>query len=361
MEASNSRQFAQLADGTDFSAHIGGCADLDRQAGIARALGSPFVAAVLEAGSRQLARGPRTWALFEEWPDDRASAALALRFNAALHALARKGEPRSLAALYRGEHLGFDAAIGAALDAHDDFIAGWMGHPTQTNEVARSAAILAALKVLAAQFGMPFELLELGSSAGLNLNVARYSFDLGGLEAGTPGSPVRIAPMWRGGPPPDAPVAIASARGVDLAPLDPRDELTRERLLSYVWADQAARTRRLEQALLLARDNTPLVEQANAATWLARRLAEPQESGVCRVVFHSMVRQYFSLEERRNLTGSLARARDLASAERPLAWIAFEWNRSRDEVALVCASWPDGAMCHLATCHPYGEWIIWHG
>lgn len=361
MEASKAQQFAQRSVGPEFSGLAAGCVDLDRQATIARALGSPFVAAVLEAGARQLARGRRTWALFEEWPDDHASAALALRFNAALHALARKGEPRSLAALYRGEHLGFDAAIGTALDKHDDFIAAWMSHPTQTNEVARSAAIFAGLKVLADQFGLPFELLELGSSAGLNLNLAQYSFDLGGVEAGTPGSPVRIAPLWRGGSPPDRPVEIVSARGVDLAPMDPRDELTRERLLSYVWADQAARTRRLEQALVLAHDNPPLVEQADAASWLAQRLAEPQESGICRVVFHSMVRQYFSPEERRNLTGSLARARDLASTQRPLAWLSFEWSRNRDAVQLVCATWPDAGMRHLATCHPYGDWIDWHG
>ena len=60
---------------------------------IARALGSPFVASVLEAGERHLRRAPRTAALIETWPGDPSAAALAMRFTAAIHARARRGSP----------------------------------------------------------------------------------------------------------------------------------------------------------------------------------------------------------------------------------------------------------------------------
>ena len=338
-----------------------GQGELRRHASIVRDLGSPFVAAVLEAGQRQLAHAPRTAALIETWPSDPSAAALAMRFNGALHALARRGMPPALSALYARRHDDFDGAIAAALAAEDGFIADWMRTPPQTNEVGRAAALAAALMTVRGRFGLPFELLEIGSSGGLNLNLARYAYDLGGLAAGTAGSPVRIAPEWRGPLPTIAPIELASARGVDLNPLDPGDEATRERLLSFIWADQPERAGRLEQALALARLHPPRVDRADAPSWLAARLQAPQAAGQCRLLFHSMVLQYLGTKEREALVGTIRRAGAGASAERPLAWVSFEWTPARDEVQLALTCWPDGEPRLLATCHPYGDWIDWRG
>jgi hypothetical protein len=332
-----------------------------RQADIARALGSPFVASVLEAGERNLRRAPRTAALIESWPGDPSAAALAMRFNAAIHALARRGRPRRLEALYQRQHDDFDGAIAAALDAEDDFIAVWMRQPPQTNEVNRAAAILSALMTAAARFGLPFELLELGSSAGLNLNLARYAYDLGGVTAGTPDSPVQIAPEWRGPTPPVAQVEVLAARGVDLHPLDVADEATRDRLLSFVFADQPARAERLRHALALAQLHPPRITRADAVSWLARQLAKPQAEGRCRAVFHSMVLQYLTTGDRRTVIDLIAAAGARATAERPLAWVSFEWTPDRSEVQLWLTCWPTGEARHIATCHPYGAWIQWRG
>ncbi|QAY77426.1 DUF2332 domain-containing protein [Sphingosinicella sp. BN140058] len=342
-------------------AKIADQSELCRQAGIARALGSPFVADVLEASHRQLRKAPRTADLFANWPCDPSAAALAMRFNGALHALARRGMPPALKALYRREHDDYDGAIGAALVAGDDFIAEWMRDPPQTNEVGRAAAIGAALMVARRKFGLPFELLELGSSCGLNLNLARYAYDLGGLSAGTPDSPVRIAPEWRGSRPACAPIEVLAARGVDLKPLDAGDEKTRERLLSFVWADQPKRARRLQYALAVARRHPPRIDRADAPSWLAERLASPQETGRCRVVFHSMVLQYLTDDDRAHVLDAICRAGAEATLERPLAWIAFEWTPERSEVRLSLTCWPTGETRTLAICHPYGDWIDWRG
>lgn len=341
--------------------NIGNHGELGRQARLARALGSPFIASVLEAGQRQLFRAPRTAALIAAWPRDPSAAALAMRFNAALNALARRGSPAALRALYQRQHEDFDGAIGATLEAEDQFVADWMQHTPQTNEVGRAASLFSALMLLKREFGLPFELLEIGSSAGLNLNMARYAYDLGGVLAGETDSPVRIAPEWRGTLPVHAPVEVISARGVDLRPLDPTDPATTERLLSFVWADQPARARRLEQALLLARQMRPNVERANAVTWIAARLAEPQAEGTCRVIFHSMVLQYLEAGDRLAVIGAIRNAGARATRERPLARISFEWNESRSEVRLMLTAWPDGRTHRLATCHPYGNWVDWHG
>ncbi|MBO9711612.1 DUF2332 family protein [Sphingomonas sp.] len=342
-------------------AHVTEFGELGRQARVARGLGSPFVADVLEAGQRQLRWAPRTAGFFAEWPDNPSSAALAMRFNAALHALARRNRPAALGALYRGEHRDFDGAIRTALADNDDFVLGWMRDTPQTNEVGRAAAIGSALMVVRARFGLPFELFELGSSCGLNLNLARYRYDLGGIAAGEARSPVLVAPEWRGELPHVAPIDVVSARGVDLHPLDPSDEQTRERLFAYVWADQPHRSERLAQALELALRYPPRIDRANAVSWLAERLAEPQAEGVCRTVFHSMVLQYLCDRDREVVKAKIRNAGARATAERPFAWIGFEWTPTRSEVRLTLTTWPDGESRVLALCHPYGNWVDWRG
>lgn len=335
--------------------------EFSRQADIARALGSPFVASVLEAGERNLGQAPRTAALIESWPGDPSAAALAMRFNAAIHALARRGRPRRLQSLYRRQHDDFDGAIGAAMASEDAFIARWMRQPPQTNEVNRAAAILSALMVASDKFGLPFELLELGSSAGLNLNLAHYAYDLGGVAAGAARSNVQIAPTWHGGAPPEATVEVIGARGVDLYPLDASDEATRDRLLSFVFADQPVRSERLRHALDLAQRHPPQIARGDAVSWLAEQLAAPQQDGTCRAVFHSMVLQYLGPDDRKVATDLLAAAGSRATADRPLVWISFEWTPARTEVQLWLTCWPSGEARQLAICHPYGAWIDWRG
>lgn len=340
--------------------HFNGQGELISKAHFARTMGSEFVARILEAGHRQIDRAPETAALIRNWVGDPASAALAMRFNAALHLLARRATPPSLVALYARTHDDFDGAVGEALGRYDGFIAAALRRPTQTNEVGRTGAIVAALMAAQAQLGtMPFELLELGASCGLNLNLAHYGFDLGGVVAGAAGSRVEIAPEWRGAPPPAAPVDIVRARGVDLNPLDPRDPETVERQLAFIWADQQPRFRRLERALELAHIYVPVVDCANAVDWLAEQLQQPQPDGVCRAIFHSMVIQYFTPADRAAVAETIRRAGARATPHRPLALISFEWSPGREDVRLHLTCWPSGETRCLAVCHPYGAWIDW--
>ncbi|KTT69759.1 hypothetical protein NS334_13810 [Sphingomonas endophytica] len=350
-----------LATTCDMILPAGAIGELARQAEVMRAIGSPFVAEVLAAGERHLAQAPRTAAMLAEWPGDPAAAAVAMRFNAALHALARRDTPATLGALYRGEHHDVDAAVRGALTKHDSFIAAWMRDPPQTNEVGRAAAILAALMVVRARDGLPVELLELGSSAGLNLNLAHYDYDLGGLCVGDARSAVRIVPEWRGAPPPDRQVAVVAAQGVDLHPLAPDDPATCERLMAYVFADQPLRSARLAHALALARRHPPQVTRADAANWLETRLAEAQPAARGRIVFHSMMLQYVAPDERERIVGAIRAAGARADATRPLSWISFEWTAARTAVELRLTCWPGGDTHVLATCHPYGAWIEWKG
>ena len=110
------------------------------------------------------------------------------------------------------------AAVSPAL-AHAA-LGPWLDSAPQTNEVARSGVLYPGLMVVAQETGLPLSLFELGASAGLNLLPDRYAYRLGDVEAGVPGSPVRLTPEWRGVAPQHAPVRIVARRGVDLRPVD---------------------------------------------------------------------------------------------------------------------------------------------
>jgi hypothetical protein len=235
-----------------------------------------------------------------------------------------------------------------------------MRHTPQTNEVGRAGAIAAALMAVRGNFAMPVELLEIGSSCGLNLNLAHYGFDLGGVRAGVAASPVQIAPGWTGPPPIDRPLSVVAARGIDLNPLAATDAKTREHLLSSVWADEPERAQRLEQALALAVQHPPQIDRGSAVPWLAQQLAAPQDRGTSRVVFHSMVLQYMTIADRSATDATIAAAGRRATPDRPLARISFERERANAQIQLIVTCWPGGEPCVLAHCHPYGNWIEWH-
>lgn len=342
--------------------------DLLRQAIVARLMGSPFVARVLEAAFRQLDAAPRLAAKIDGWTADPAASAMALRLNSALHALARQGHRPDLTRLYRDGEGDFDHVLRGVLTLDEPFIIAWMQHPTQTNEVGRAALFMAALMQLDGGSALPVELLELGASAGLNLNLARYHHVLADIDCGETGAAVRIEPLWSGPRPAVHPLHIATARGVDLNPVDLADPAARARLLAYVWPGEVQRMRQLAAAIAIARLHPPQVEQGRAGDWLAAQLDRPQASGTRRVVLHSMVMQYLALDERRAIHMQLSRAGASATPERPLALIALEWRADRTEVTLAVTHWWGGRAEHgdgvprvVATCHPYGQWIDWRG
>jgi hypothetical protein len=233
----------------------------------------------------------------------------------------------------------------------------WLDGPPQTNEVGRSAVLMGGFLTLVREFPQPFELLELGASAGLNLLPDRYAYNLGGLFVGDPASPVRLQPQWQGPPPPRAEAIIASRAGVDLNPLDPRRD--GERLLAYVWPDQQERLTRLEAALAIAAGDPPPVDRGDAAEWLERRLDAPPRQGITRLVFHTVAFVYFPPETQARIVRRLEEAGDAATKEAPLAWLRFEAEPKQDAFALRLRVWPDGEDRLLALAHPHGSIVRW--
>ena len=88
------------------------------------------------------------------------------------------------------------------LDGQREEIRTWLDHPPQTNEVGRGAALAGALCHLVAQHDRPVRLVEIGTSAGLNLRADHFLITGAGVSYGPADSPVRMPEAWRGKPPP---------------------------------------------------------------------------------------------------------------------------------------------------------------
>lgn len=324
--------------------------------------GTPVTAAVVRGIAAALDRSTETGRRILDWEGDpRGSGdSVPLRIAGGFHALARSGADPRLARLYAGALGDADAIVRDALHRHDAELAGWLDSPPQTNETGRAAPIMAGLLGLAADYGLPFELIELGASAGLNQNLDRFGYVLGETRAGDPDSPLQLAPAWEGALPPAGEVRVALRRAVDQSPVPVADPAQRARLVAYCWADQHDRMRRLEAALALAADHPPHVEQGDAAAFVEHALAEPQRDGICRVIFHTIFWTYLPAEKQQRIRAALARAGETATRKRPLAWLRYELNGQGGVAELHLQHWPGGADRHLATGHPHGSRIVWH-
>lgn len=292
--------------------------------------------------------------------------ALPLRLMGGLHALARDGRDARWSALYPPSLAPDDDALWGELERvltqHHSFLDPWLDGPPQTNEVGRSAALMAGLLVLADQLGLPFETFELGASAGLNSHLDKYAHDLGGVLAGDQASQVRLKPEWSGAVPPQSQVTIGARHLVDINPLDVSDPDTGNLLRAYVWADQLERLERLQEALKIAARNPVHIDREDAADWLERVLATEPEAGVCRVVMHTIAYQYFPPQAQARIRDHLHRVGAQATAEAPVAWLSFEQSEhggNERRPLLQLTLWPDGETRDLAICQPHGAQIDW--
>jgi hypothetical protein len=133
------------------------------------------------------------------WPTETLRGDLvALRCCGALHHSVLRHPQSALAKLYPPHSMPdagslFDA-VHATIEREDAALARFIETPPQTNEVRRAAIVLGGLLLIAARWNLPLSLIEIGASAGLNLNFDRFSYDLGGgRNWGDPHSKERVA------------------------------------------------------------------------------------------------------------------------------------------------------------------------
>ena len=322
---------------------------------------APIYARIATAIAGHLTRDSRVGARILDWPGEPTRDALPLRFIGGLHALVLADADPGLAAIFRGEVTDPDAVaaeINRVARAHDDALLPWLDGPPQTNEPGRSAALILGLMEVARRHGPRIEVLEIGSSAGLNLLIDRYGFDLGGVRVGPADAPVVITPEWRGAPPDPVAIDIVATRGCDVNPLDAADPAVAARLQAYVWPEQPERAGRLSRAIAMLRAVGVDLAKADAADWLEARLAEPQAAGVTRVLMHSVVWQYLPPASADRIRAAMRAAAGRATADRPLGWVMMEPDRALGYQIVRVRSWPGhGDWQTIASAHAHAAWI----
>jgi hypothetical protein len=223
----------------------------------------------------------------------------------------------------------------------------------QTNEIRRSIALLAGFLHFADTWRGPLNMIEIGASAGLNVNWDLFAYRPGPWSWGA-ASPVVIDTEWNGPAPPlDAPVHVRHRVACDLNPLDITDRAQRLQLKSYIWADQADRLARFDGAVALALVNNVKVERADAATWLKQKLdARAQDAAT--IVYHSVFLQYPPPPARAAIISAIEDAGARATPQAPLAWVRLEpealTDGVRDSLRMVLdlTTWPGGQRKILA-------------
>ena len=294
-----------------------------------------------------------------DWQGPPLADAVPLRAAGGLHALHLAGTEPALSAIYQGEPADDAAVVRDVIDRRVSDLLPWLDGPPQTNEAGRSANFITAMSWLAGQ-GLPphFECLEIGSSAGINLMLARYRYALGGSCFGPEDAAMRFAPEWRGGPAPEHQFTIASTRGCDVAPVDLADPAQALRLKAYIWPEHTIRFERMATAVTEATRQKPDIVKQNAADFVEAALAQPQKPGTTRVLMHSIVWQYVPHDQQARVSAAMAAAGERATPEAPLAWIALEANRSTHMHELSVRYWPGGeTRVKLGTAHPHGAWL----
>lgn len=287
---------------------------------------------------------------------------------AAVHYLLIRGAAHRLRAFY-ADLGGTDD--GDPMPAFKDFVVAHRAElaaliatrTVNTNEVGRCAYLAPGFRAVAMVAAAPLHLIEIGPSAGLNLNWDRYGvrYERGGVLAAeiNPGARPALRCALRGeGVLPLGPAPVVAARvGLELNPVDIADAGARDWLRALVWPGRAERFSQLEDALAVAATHPPNIRGGDALDLLPEALAEAAAAHAP-VVFHTKAIYQFTDEMRDALDYILI----AASLRRPVYHLGQESAPDgTDRLELIC--YRDGQTTRriLAVCNSHGVWIEWLG
>lgn len=334
------------------------------------------------------AQDDRALALLAEAPPEQRKANLLL---AALHERVLAGSAPELAAYYpsvggeRAPDAGLAAALQACLAREWPALVAHLRHgATQTNEVARCAAIWPALGAAAQATGArDLALLDFGCSAGLNLGVDRYRLryqadDGTWHERG--GTSVAIESRWRGPAPlpAEAHWRLARRDGLDPAPVDVTDPARLRWLQACLWPHDARRRERLAGAAAQMPSLPHTLRQADDCIAAIEPWLERLPAGVQPVLLASWVLYYLNAADLARLRATVDRLAlshglawicgDLPSLSAQAAPLPPEPVLPAGEAASSLTLWTlrhaeAGRVVErsLAWSHPHGRWLAWLG
>lgn len=249
----------------------------------------------------------------------------------------------------------------ATVLSHADWVRAFVHEqPVQTNEVQRCFPLLPIFLTIGLTCRLPLDLLELGASAGLNLLWDRYQYRYVAGTWGPDSAPLELTGEERGTVPGsllEHEVTIRNRRGIDLRPLDVRND-DDVRLLRVFAAP--SRRPRLLQAIEIARTDPPELIKGDYLDVLPDLLAA-RDGDALTVIVQTLSAVYLTLEQRAQLWGII----EAAGRAGPLAYVwtptPEEHGQRRGDYPVELAMWPGGDRRFIARMENHGEWLDWVG
>jgi len=239
---------------------------------------------------------------------------------------------------------------------------------TQTNVVRRCTCLLPAFSMVQRESGLPLALVDIGASAGLNLNVDRYRYRYlrGGREEATWGHPdanVALEAELRGGgamPPLADNLVVWFRGGIDLNPIDVRNEDERRWLRALTWPEHGERHQRLIDAAAEL-DRSPVdLRGGDAAELLPQMIADtPPDAAL--TVYSTVALYQFPSAGRERIIRTLTET----SLSRPVWLVTLELKLEDiddlQDPTLAITRFASGERRRqlLARSSPHGWWIEW--
>lgn len=275
-------------------------------------------------------------------------------YLAAIHFLLMDGRSPELARYYQSlvddplPVAGVDEAFIAFVVANEEAIVDLANSRyTQTNECRRCVALLPG--VMTSPFER-FHLVEVGTSAGLNLALDHYRYDFDGVEWG-PGSPVRLTAGVPGDQPQLRPIEVGRRIGIDINVIDREDDNDRRWLDALIWPEHEERRERLRGALALTSGIDMEFVEGSVLDELERVLHSLPENEPA-VVMNSFVLIQLDPEQRREVEQIV----DAARSFRPIYRVSLEFVDKDDDWARLEVG-DQLELADLGRAHPHGEWV----
>jgi hypothetical protein len=278
---------------------------------------------------------------------------------------------------------GFFPAAGAFCSARlDDIDAVCHRHRYQMNEVARCTQIALAIAATAASRTDPVALVDLGTGAGLGLQLDRYGYWVGARASGPEHARLTLECDARGphAPPCASLPPIAERAGIELNPVDLDDRAARAWLLACAPPEASALSRLTAAVEVTRQHRAPIVagDVIDELPGVLRGMAP--HLGI--IVVDAYMAVFLSPERRARLKGIMAEA----GRTRPVTWLSLDplvplgpsgqdsvqglplpaalvsdYQRHGVFAVLGACTFHDGAEDRrlLARAHPSGQWIEW--
>jgi hypothetical protein len=318
-------------------------------------------------------------------PADRLPALLA---SAAIAYLVRRDEPMPLSCYFPASgrpqppiDAGFGAAAADFVSARlPDIMAVCASHRYQMNEVARCVQMALGVAAVHGPSCGPIALIDLGTGAGLGLQLDRYQYEVGGLTTGPPGPTLTCEVRGDRDPPrPELP-PITRRAGIELNPVDLADPGARSWLKACTPPEASALTR-LDLAIEVSRRSPPPIIAGDAIAVLPGVL-ESLAPDLPVIVTDAYLAVFLPAAKRATLFTILSGA----SRARPVTWLSLDplvplGPSGRDSVqglavpeSLVADYQAHGVFAVLgarrfdkaaedgtllARAHPSGQWVEW--